>query len=54
MTNNKPPVKRAFQVRPERESFLNRYGTESPLDRRFERITFLLGKKTLEGRNKPR
>jgi hypothetical protein len=51
---NKPPVTRAFQVRPARESFLNRHGTESPLDRRFERITFLLGKKSQERLNKSR
>jgi hypothetical protein len=51
---NKPPVTRAFQVRPARESFFNRYGTESPLDRHAERITFLLGKKTQERLNKPR
>jgi hypothetical protein len=57
MTNIKPPVKRAFQVRPANGSFLHREVTaapETPLDRSFERITFLLAKKTLEGRNKPR
>jgi hypothetical protein len=60
---NKPPVTRAFQVRPANGSFLDRHGAETPLyrhgaetplDRHFERIIFLLAKKTQEGRNRPR
>jgi hypothetical protein len=51
---NKPPVTRAFQVRPANGSFLDRNGAETPLDRHFERIIFLLAKKTQEGRNRPR
>jgi hypothetical protein len=51
---NKPAVTKAFQTRPATGSFLDRPATESYIDRSFERIVFLLGKRTQKDRAKPR
>ena len=53
--HNKPPVKRAFQVRPASEgSFLAQPATVSYLDRHLDRIISILAKRTLADRNRPR